>query len=235
MRSRSVKWLVVWAVVGGDGCGDDAVPGCDPDVPCGAPGSSTGSGEGSTSAASVDTDGEVDDGDASAGQSDTTGGGGTSTGTTDPGGTSTTGDTTQGDAGSGSTGAAGDVLYRAEALPGGLDRIRVFKEDLDADRCTWMVLVMPGGVSPYAVMAPAGWAVESISASDAGAACNSDSPAMFGSEPAVAATGTVTFGLAGAVYPCEIDVDVTADFAGVLPGIPPQDTLQSTSLPVSGC
>ena len=47
--------------------------------------------------------------------------------------------------------------------------------------------------------------------------------------------GDVTFGMMGAVYPCEVDIDVTADFAGVLPGIPPQDTLSAAMIPVTGC
>ena len=133
------------------------------------------------------------------------------------------------------SGAQGNVVYSAVALPGGLDRIRIFKRDLDNDRCTWVVLVSPAIAGMYPVMTPGNWSVESISISDVGMACDSDNPAMFGSEPATAAVGDVMFGMMGAVYPCEVDIDVTADFAGILPGIPAQDTLTAAAVPVTGC
>lgn len=169
------------------------------------------------------------------GSSGSDGDSGSATGTGTSTGDTSTGDGTTDDSGSDSTGAQGNVVYSAEALPGGLDRVRIFKRDLDADRCTWIVLVAPPIAGMYPVTTPAGWSVESISISDVGMACDSASPAMFGSEPATAAVGDVTFAMVGAIYPCEVDLDVTADFAGILPGIPAQDTMNAAAIPVTGC
>ncbi len=238
MRTRlGLAWVVgVVAIVG---CGDDgsssdagndsttsAGDGCNLEE-CTVTDTSIGmvTGQDSTSAASSD-------GPGSSGPGPTGGDAGSSSSAGD----TSTGDTSSGDdSGSGTTGAQGNVVYSAQALPGGLDRIRIFKRDLDADRCTWVVLVAPALPGMYPVTTPAGWSVESISISDVGAACDSASPAMFGSEPATSATGDVAFGMMGAVYPCELDIDVTADFAGILPAIPPQDTLLAASIPVTGC
>ena len=160
------------------GCGDDAGAdsgndattsagdGCNLEE-CSVTDTSIGmvTGQDSTSAA-------TSDGPGSSGPADS----GTDAGSTT--GDATTGDTTSGDdSGSGTTGVQGNVVYSAQALPGGLDRIRIFKRDLDADRCTWVVLVAPALPGMYPVTTPPGWSVESISISDVGAACDSDSPA----------------------------------------------------------
>ena len=60
---------------------------------------------------------------------------------------------------------------------------------------------------------------------------------MFGSEAALDANGTVTFGMLGGtgVYPCTVDIDATFDFQGVLPGIPPTDAMVAVDIPVTGC
>ena len=196
----------------------------------GGPGTNGGSSGGETTAA---------DG------TDTTGLGGTAgaTGSTGAGGTTgfgeSTGSTDGESTGStdGTTGAAANIDYTAIAIPGGLDRVRINKTNLDEDRCTWMVLVSPAIPGQYpGVAVPAGWSVESISISDVAAACSSDNPAMFGSEPALDANGTVTYGALGGMglYPCTVDVDLTADFQGLLPGVPPMDDMVATSIPVLG-
>ena len=82
---------------------------------------------------------------------------------------------------------------------------------------------------------PEGWSVESIAISDAGEACESDTPDMFGAETATSATGTIEFGDPGMVYPCLVSPDVEAAFAGVLPGIPPTDDVVASDIPVEGC
>ncbi|MCA9708368.1 MAG: hypothetical protein KDK70_21140 [Myxococcales bacterium] len=169
--------------------------------------------------------------DTTAGSS--TEGSGTTQGTDDTSG-SGEGSTTEGS----STTGDENVVYAAVALPGGLDRIRITKANLGADRCTWLVLVAPPIGSPYpSVVGPAGWSVESIQINDVAVACDSDDPAMFGSEPALDGMGTIGFGMLGGtgIYPCTVDVDAVFDFQGVLPGIPPMDDMVAADVPVTGC
>ncbi|MEM9454181.1 MAG: hypothetical protein AAGF11_08370 [Myxococcota bacterium] len=179
------------------------------------------------------------------GMSDGTGGTGMSEGTGAPATGSDTGSTGTGTGSTGestdtgtSTGGQGNVVYSATAIPGGLDRIRINKADLDNDRCTWVVLVAPALPGSYPGLAtPAGWSVESVFINDVAAACNSDNPAMFGSEPALDANGTITFGMlgGGGIYPCMVDIDALLDFQGVLPMIPPMDDMIAVDIPVMGC
>jgi hypothetical protein len=246
-----MKWFALATLaVAIAGCGDDAVPGCDPDVPCGAgtgadSGTSTNSGTGMVTGTrgSDDTAG-VTSGVTSTSAADDSSSEGTAAATSEDGdtsegsGTSEAGsDTASSSEGTESTGAQGNVVYTAEAVIGALDRIRVFKEDLDEDRCTWLTLVAPAIAGQYEVTTPEGWAVESIQASDVGDACGSRSPAMFGAEVATSAEGTVELGAVGpsGVYPCDVTVDVTANFAGILPGVPPVDVLDASAIPVDGC
>lgn len=211
------------------GCGDDALPGCDPDATCQAP-STGGSGSDGDSTAGDDADATV----ASTG-GDSTGAGdhttsGTSGGNTDA--TLATGASTS--EGSETTGTPDDADYRAVAIVGGLDRIRIFKHDLVADHCTWITLVAPSLPSRFDVTTPEGWSVESIAISDMGDACDSDTPDMFGAETATSAMGAIEFGNPGVVYPCLVSPDVEAAFAGVLPGIPPTDDVVASDIPVEG-
>lgn len=137
-----------------------------------------------------------------------------------------------------STGNQGNVLYTALAVPGGLDRIRINKADLDNDRCTWVILVAPAIPGTFPGMTiPAGWSVESVSINDVAIACDSDNPGMFGGEAALDANGTIGFGMLGGtgIYPCTVDIDATFDFAGMLPGIPPTDDMIAVDVPVAGC
>jgi hypothetical protein len=206
------------------GC-SEPVPGCCEDPP------TTTSG-----ATSTDDDTGATQTTPGASASDTSAGPTTSNATSDSTG-GPTGPTGGADSDSGSddTGSPDGAVYSAVALPGGLDRIRVFRRDDTADQCMWMMLVAPGIAGMYPVDTPDGWAVESISISDSAAACESVDPGMFGAEAATAAAGTVGFAMVGMVYPCGIDVDVTADFAGLLPGIPAQVTMLASGIPVTGC
>ena len=224
-------------------CGDDAQPACETDA-CGAGSSSTADdgGPGGTGATTpgmvtgMDSTGMVTGMDSTGTESEASGSSGAAADSDDTtADTAADGETTDGTTDTGSTGAQGTALYTAIALPGGLDRIRIFKHDLEADRCTWLVLVAPSLPDQFAVTTPDGWSVESISISDVGAACNADDPGMFGAEAASSASGEITFGMLGAVYPCQIGIDVTADFAGMLPGIPGQDALLAADVPVAGC
>lgn len=233
--------FAMWAA----GCGDDAQPGCDPDDPCaagtgtGEDGTSGSSGSGvsvsSTSAAATSSSADgtaeatsLDAGSDASSSSDSD----VTTAADGSGGSDTTA------AESSSTGDPGNVEYSAQALIGALDRILVFREDLDEDRCTWIILVSPGFAGPYDdVSTPKGWSVQSIQANDVGEACGSPSPSMFGAETATAAEGTIELGAVGpsGVYPCDVTVDVTAMFDGLLPNVPPSDLLEAVAIPVTGC
>lgn len=166
---------------------------------------------------------------------------GTGEASTSTGGTSTTdpGDSTGAtEESTGTTGGQGNVVYSAIAIPGGLDRIRINKANLDDDRCTWVVLVAPDIPSTYpGLTVPAGWSVESVSINDVAVACDSDNPAMFGFEAALDANGSIEFGMlgGGGLYPCMVDIDATFDFQGMLPGIPPTDAMLAIDIPVTGC
>lgn len=233
------RWVVATAFgLAIAGCGDDVQPGDGGTTQGTMSGAaSTGVADDSASAGG-DTDGPgadaTDGGDASTDSASDA----STTGATDTGAGSSTGaaDSSSSESESG-TGAQGNVVYTAHALIGALDRIRVFKEDLDADRCTWIVLVSPAIGGTLDVTTPEGWSVESIQASDVGAACGSRSPAMFGAESATSAEGSIELGAVGpsGVYPCEVTVDVTASFAGILPGVPPIDVLAAAGIPVDGC
>lgn len=136
------------------------------------------------------------------------------------------------------TGGPGNVVYSAIAVPGGLDRIRINKADLDNDRCTWVILVAPPTADMYPGMTiPAGWSVESIAINDVAVSCDAGNPAMFGSESALDANGSITFGMlgGGGLYPCMVDIDALFDFQGILPGIPPMDDMLAVDIPVMGC
>lgn len=136
-----------------------------------------------------------------------------------------------------STGASSNVSVRAIALPGGLDRVRLFAADPDAGVCLFVTLVQPAvaGQLPD-VATPPEWALESAVINDVPAACELDNAIMFGGDPAVAGTGTIAFGaFGGGVFPCSLDIDATFDFEPTLPGVPVSYTLQVDDVPVDGC
>jgi hypothetical protein len=126
------------------------------------------------------------------------------------------------------------VVYSAIAVPGGLDRIRIFKSNFDDDLCTRLTLVWPSeGGAPWQVDTPPMWGVEGADLTEGAAGCEGPMPG-FG-EPATGATGSVTFGMMGQVFPCEIDVDVTLDFAGAMAPLPMSDTMAAMGIAVEGC
>lgn len=229
--------LGVW----GAGCGDDVQPGCDPDVPCAADtggGTSGDSGASAASGMSMSSTSAAATSSSADGTAEATSLDASSDGSSSGDGEATAADASSGSAGESSgTGAGANVVYSAQALIGALDRILVFREDLDEDRCSWIILVSPDVGVPYDVTTPKNWAVQSIEASDVGDACGSQSPGMFGSEAATAAEGTIELGAPGGagVYPCDVSVDVTAMFAGALPDVPPSEVFDAVAIPVTGC
>ncbi len=228
--TRSLLALLVLSVA----CGDDSVPTADGSGTTGPndPSSSTTSSSGvadTTTTPPSDTSGPSSSGPGDSGSTNAT-----STTSSDSGASSDSTGPMQGT----TTDDPGNVVYSALALPGGLDRIRIHKADLDEDRCTWVVLVAPELPNMFPnVTVPAGWSVESVTINDVAAACSADSPSMFGGEGAVGGNGTVTFGMVGGsgFYPCTIDIDAVFDFAGMLPGIPMMDAMVAAAVPVAGC
>jgi len=232
---RPVSWLLCSLLVAA--CADDSSP--------------TASGEASSgTTAATSSEGGTSSGPAG---SDTTTAAQTST-TQGPDGTSSTGSTSSDDGSSSESGASsssdgsssssgtttgeqGNVVYTAVAIPGGLDRIRIHKANLDTDTCTWMVLVAPSAVSAYpAVATPEGWSLEEVGINDVAATCSVNNPAMFGAEAAIDAEGTVEFGELGGsgLYPCSLDVDTSLEFQGLLQ-VPQMDTMVATDLAVTDC
>lgn len=166
--------------------------------------------------------------------SDTTG---VSTASTDVTAT-TDGSTSEGsaDRGEGPETGGDGVVYSARAIIGALDRVEIRKADYDNDLCMWVRIVWPSQVGSYpGVTTPTDWTVEQISINDVATACEQDNPGMFGAEAATGASGAITFGRLGQFnYPCTIDVDVDAQFAGNLPDIPAQVSMTATEVPVDG-
>lgn len=228
----SSSWILCTVLA--TACGDDG----------NASTSETSSGGSTSDPSPVSTSGET-----STSSTETTGGGATatsddesSTGRSSNPSTSSSGSSSEGgldtSTGSTTTGGRSNEVYSAIALPGGLDRIRIHKANLDDDTCTWVVLVAPAIPGMYpALVVTEGWAVESVAINDAAKSCDTDTPAMFGAEAALDATGTVEFGALGGtgIYPCAIDIEAMLDFQGLLPSIPTTDIMSATKIPVTGC
>jgi hypothetical protein len=231
MACRVASILAVLVVPLVVACADDALPGCDPDVTCVAD-TSTGASADDDVGTSV---GDDDDAGTTAGDDDDAGTTTADGGSSSDGGVDGSSDGSDGESGS-TTGTTDDAEYRAVAIPGGLDRIRISKRHTSEDLCAWIVLVFPAGApGAFDVATPEDWAVEGVAISDSARACDSDNPDMFGAEAATDASGAIEFGEPGVVYPCLVTVDVEAAFAGMLPGVPPTDTFAATDIPVEGC
>lgn len=227
-------------------CGLLLVSGCAEDEPSGD--TSTSGDVGTTSSTTGDSGTSHTSG--ASGPMTSTTGASSADGTESTSGASETGASTSTGSGSASdsTGTASDggdgpttggqgAMYSARALFGGLDRVEIRKADHDNDRCMWLRIVRPAQAGQLpGVTTPMDWAVEQISINDVATSCDAENPGMFGAEQATGATGSVSFGgeLGQADYPCEVDVDVEAQFAGMLPGIPPSDTMNATGIEVDG-
>jgi hypothetical protein len=129
------------------------------------------------------------------------------------------------------------VQYRAVALIGGLNRVRVMKRNDDDDTCTYVSLVEPafkGTFGDVDVTDP--WGVEYAGITDSAAACDSDNPVMFGGSAATDGQGTVGLENVGmAAIPCVVDIDVTFTFDDAIPALPEMDDMNATDIPVQGC
>lgn len=191
--------------------------------------SSTSAGTASTEMTTAVTASTGAEGTASTGSEETTSEG-TGTGadeTTSAGEEESTGDATTG-------GGNGD--YAAFYLAGGLDRIVVRKRDLQADLCTTVIFVWPGGMDPpgFVVELPGEWGWQNAMVHEGAADCHEFM--MFPMNPAMATAGV---GAAAWVpengCPTTLDIDVDLTFEMTMPWVPLMDQLAADAIPVQGC
>jgi hypothetical protein len=133
------------------------------------------------------------------------------------------------------TGPMTDGDYRAVAIPGGLDRIRVMKRSDSAGTCTFVTLVTPSNGAPFDVTVTNPWVIESIAINDVPESCASDNPFESGGEYAVAATGTIDHADAMGAFPCTVDIAIDIDFDPMLLPVPESDVMNAMDIAVSGC
>ena len=121
----------------------------------------------------------------------------------------------------------------AVAQPGGRDHLMVYAADGSNDTCIRIHLAFPSGKSQYpnVIVNTKEWGVEGISRSPGAKRCGpgKQPPAA---EDATDAKGNVTFGPIGLyVYPCTIDVHMTALFSGK----PTAESIDGDKIAVEGC
>jgi hypothetical protein len=152
--------------------------------------------------------------------------------TTSSGSASSSGDaTTSGDATGSSSSGTADVIYRAVALPTGVPRILIAKQNATASTCTW-IIISSGTSDILDIATPRGWMVEMAGVNDEPASCDEQFPAMFGAVLASTGTGTIDFDTSMTPIPETIDVDVALTFEEGLGGTPLADELVAQGLVV---
>jgi hypothetical protein len=127
---------------------------------------------------------------------------------------------------------ASKKVITAQAMPGGRDHLMIFAADEKADTCVRIHLAYPSGSGEYeSVLAPPEWGVEDVSRSPGAKRCSPgrQPPAA---ERAPDAKGTITFGpVATYLYPCTIDVHVSAMFSAN----PTIEQIDGDKIAVEGC
>jgi hypothetical protein len=138
-------------------------------------------------------------------------------------------------ASAGGGGAMPATEWRADAWPGGLDHIIVSQLDVAADRCLRILIDAPT-MGVLGVTVPAPWGVNAILAWDDTTDCLDTSTSPPGMPvDATAAAGSVSFMTSGmSLYPCELDVTVSATFSNPPAWLAPTLQLQTTMLEVQG-
>lgn len=128
---------------------------------------------------------------------------------------------------------ASKKVFTAQAMPGGRDHLMIFAADAIADSCIRIHLAYPSGRTDYenVLINAKEWGVEEISRSPGAKRCGPgrQPPAA---EAATDAKGNISFGpIATSVYPCTIDVHVTALFANK----PTTEQIDGDKIAVEGC
>ncbi len=136
------------------------------------------------------------------------------------------------DAGNGPSSAA----YSACRSFGGLDRLFIFKVDVDHGTCTRLTLINPSASSAIALTVPPGWGIEEAAISNQPSDCGRAlRPAAAVS--ASAGTGTIAWVPADAgEFPAQVAAHATLTFpqsAGSW--VPATDRLEADAIAVSGC
>lgn len=121
----------------------------------------------------------------------------------------------------------------AQAMPGGRDHLLIFAADPVADSCVRIHLAYPSSKTEYenVLVDAKEWGVEDISRAPGANRCGPgrQPPAA---EEATNAKGNVSFGpIATYVYPCTVDVHVSATFGGK----PNVEQIDGDKIPVDGC
>jgi len=138
--------------------------------------------------------------------------------------------------GGGGGGAAnGNVAYAVTAWPGGLDHLIVMRADEDANTCIRLFIDAPTQ-GQFSVVAPEPWGVNAIEASEGSVDClNGDLQSPGPGVYAIMASGSVSWDLEpGNYYPCELSLDVTADFNQAPPWLEPSVSMQAVDIKVDG-
>lgn len=112
----------------------------------------------------------------------------------------------------------GTVSYTAEAVIGGLDRIRIFREQLAGQpRCTVITIVSPasGGTTDGGLTLPPNWALQNAYVKDRACA---QGGTITGTQTV---SGEITFNGTANPYPTSLNVHATAFFTAGSTGFPP--------------
>lgn len=149
------------------------------------------------------------------------------------GGETTTGAPDTGD----TTGAGDEVMYAAAFFAGGLDHLLIFKANITQDRCTSLHLAWPGGRGDpnFQIATPGEWKAQNGGITDTVTGCL-EGMLMGAGVGAIGGVGEVPFEQGPQEYcPTELDIDVTLMFPPDMPGVPAEDHLQATAVPVQNC
>ncbi len=125
--------------------------------------------------------------------------------------------------------------YLAQAWPGGLDHIVIMRRDAAADTCVRIRVDAPTS-GTFEVTAPDPWAVTGISAWASAGDCFdfATTPPGIGYTP-ISATGSVSWRLGSAtLYPCALDVDISADYGAPTPWGPTSEAWYAQDVAVQG-
>ncbi len=126
--------------------------------------------------------------------------------------------------------------YAAQAWPGGLDHIIIMKQNDTAGRCLRIIADAPT-TGFYNVTIPQPWGVGTIVAYHSTTNCLDGNQQPAGTpENAASATGSISFTVdPNHLYPCQLDVNVTAIFDNPPGWLDASVGLQATNVAVTGC
>ena len=119
--------------------------------------------------------------------------------------------TTGPDATDGTTGGAAcedPSSYRGVFIPGGLDRIRLYRRSDEENTCYWMTLVSPLEMATYEAEVTAPWVLQEVFWNMSAPSCDELDPAGAGANMVPDATGTITLEAGPSGAPCTAALDL---------------------------